>query len=53
VVHQALVNVASADWGQSTEHLAYNVKSWWEWYDKQYVPFKNEQALQAELAAQP
>jgi len=53
IVHQALVNVASADWGQSTEHLAYNVKSWWDWYDHQYVPFKNERALQAELAAEP
>jgi len=53
VVHGALVNLTSADWGQSTDHLAYNVKSWWAWYDREYVPFKNEQALQARLATQP
>jgi hypothetical protein len=49
VVHRSLVAMSTNDWGQSTEYLSYNIKAWWDWYDKQYVPFKNEQAQKAAL----
>jgi hypothetical protein len=49
-VHQALVAMTTHDWGQPTEYLSYNVKAWWDWYNNQYVPFKNEQAQKAALA---
>jgi hypothetical protein len=35
------------DWGQPTEYLSYNIRAWWDWYNNQYVPFKNEQAAKA------
>ena len=41
------------DWGQSTEYLGYDMRAWWEWYNGEYVPFKNEQAQLARLAAEP
>jgi hypothetical protein len=49
-VHDALVAMSSHDWGQSTAHLSYNVQAWWDWYNNEYVPFKNEQALKAALS---
>ena len=49
-VHDALVAMTSHDWGQSTAHLSYNVQAWWDWYNNEYVPFKNEQAQQAALS---
>ena len=51
-IHSALVNMTTHDWGQSTEHLAYNMKAWWTWYNTEYVPFRNEQAAAARLAEQ-
>ncbi|MCZ6543555.1 MAG: hypothetical protein O6768_07800, partial [Planctomycetota bacterium] len=38
------------DWGQSTKYLAYDIRQWWQWYNSEYVPFKNEQARQAQAA---
>ncbi|MCI0629342.1 MAG: hypothetical protein L0Y44_01660 [Phycisphaerales bacterium] len=49
-VHSSLVNMTSADWGQPTEAMGYNIQAWWDWYNTKYVPFKNEQAKAAELA---
>jgi hypothetical protein len=49
-VHDALVAMTTHDWGQSTAHLSYNVQAWWDWYNDEYVPFKNEQARKAALS---
>ncbi|MFO0873666.1 MAG: hypothetical protein U0575_06800 [Phycisphaerales bacterium] len=49
-VHNSLVAMTSADWGQSTAGLGYNMKEWWTWFNETYVPFKREQSLAAELA---
>jgi hypothetical protein len=46
-VHNALVAMTTHDWGQPTEYLSYNIRAWWDWYNNQYVPFKNEQAAKA------
>jgi hypothetical protein len=51
-IHGALVNMTTHDWGQSTENLAYDMRGWWNWYNKEYVPFKNEQLAAARLAEQ-
>ena len=48
-VHSALVAMTSHEWGQSTAHLSYNVQAWWDWYNTQYVPFKNEQTAKAAI----
>ena len=42
-VNRSLVNLTSNDWGQSTEHLGYNINDWWNWYNDTYVPYKNAQ----------
>jgi hypothetical protein len=49
-VHRSLVAMTSHDWGRSTEHLAYDVRRWWEWYNREYVPFRNEQAREAAVS---
>jgi hypothetical protein len=49
-VHRVVVSMTTADWGQSTEHLGYDLPAWWRWYNEQYVPYKNEQAALAALA---
>ncbi len=41
-VHRVLVAMTTDDWGQSTAHLGYDIKRWWEWYNTEYVAFKNE-----------
>ena len=51
-IHRVLVGMTTDDWGQSTEHLAYDMKAWWEWYNAEYVPFKNEQLAEARMADQ-
>ena len=51
VVHEVLVNMTSSDWGQPTEPMGYNIKSWWEWYNTKYIAFKQVQAEQAAAAA--
>ena len=52
-VHAALVNLSSQDWGQPTEYMGYNIQSWWDWYNDEYVPFKRRKALEAQLADDP
>ncbi len=52
-IHRSLVAMTTDDWGQSTEYLGYDMRAWWEWYNGEYVPFKNEQAQLARLAAEP
>ncbi|MCH8824605.1 MAG: hypothetical protein IH984_13975 [Planctomycetes bacterium] len=49
-IHISLVAMTTHDWGQSTEYLGYDMGKWREWYNTQYIPFKNEQALLAKLA---
>lgn len=43
-IHTSLVNMTSADWGQSTESFGYDMKRWFAWYNDEYVPFKKRQA---------
>ena len=52
-VHDALVNMTTNDWGQSTEAMGYNAKAWWAWYNQQYIPFKKQQDTAAALSAPP
>ena len=33
--------------------MGYDMRAWWEWYNGEYVPFKNEQARIAALAKEP
>lgn len=49
-IHYSLVSMTTNDWGQSTEYLGYDMGQWREWYNTQYIPFKNEQAVLAKLA---
>jgi hypothetical protein len=51
-IHRVLVAMTTEDWGQPTDYLAYDMKAWWEWYNAEYVPFKNEQLAEARLAEQ-
>lgn len=51
-VHYALRTMASRDWGQSTEHLGYDMKRWWTWYNEEYVPYKQAQAREAQREQQ-
>lgn len=51
-VHRSLVAMTTSDWGQSTAGFGYDNRGWWEWYNNQYVPFKNEEARVARLAAE-
>lgn len=43
-LHEALVSMSSADFGESTEGLGYDMRAWWEWFNTRYVPFKQRQA---------
>ncbi len=52
-VHWALTLLAGKDWGGSTEHLGYDIRAWWQWYNNEYVPYKNDQARLAELEQLP
>jgi hypothetical protein len=49
-VHDSLVSITSGDWGKPTEYLSYNIQAWWDWFNNEYVPFKNEQAQKDALA---
>ena len=49
-IHVSLVAMTTLDWGQSTEYLGYDMGQWREWYNTEYIPFKNEQAELAKLA---
>jgi hypothetical protein len=53
VVHHVLVTLTTDDWGRPTEHLGYDMNAWWEWYNGEYVPFKNEEIRLAALAREP
>jgi hypothetical protein len=52
-VHASLVSMTSGDWGQSTEHFAYDLDRWWHWYNEEYVPFRLARAYEANLASDP
>jgi hypothetical protein len=42
-VHFALRNLSTRDWGRSTDHLGWDMKKWWTWYNDEYVPYKRAQ----------
>ncbi|MCE7972730.1 MAG: hypothetical protein DYG92_00160 [Leptolyngbya sp. PLA1] len=50
-IHNALVDLTSRSWGQSTEPLGWNVPAWHKWYRETYLPYLAEK--QALAAAQP
>lgn len=37
-VHRALVGLTTEEWGRSTEHLGYDPRQWWVWYNDEFVP---------------
>ena len=47
-VHFALRNLTTRDWGRPTDHLAWDMKQWWHWYNDEYVPYKRAQAQEQE-----
>lgn len=49
-VNHALVTLTTDDYGQPTADLGYDRLAWIDWYNQKYVPYKNEQAIIAELA---
>lgn len=49
-IHYSLVSMTTNDWGQSTEYLGYDMGQWRQWYNTEYIPFKNEQAEIVRLA---
>ena len=49
--HQSLVALTSRDWGQSTADMGWDMKKWWEWFNGEYVPFKQAQLASANTAA--
>jgi hypothetical protein len=51
-IHRVLVGMTTDDWGRPTDHLAYDMKAWWQWYNAEYVPFKNEQLAEQALIDQ-
>jgi len=51
-VHQALVSMTTTDFGESTEWLAYDMRAWWQWFNTQYVPFKQAQEEQRRRIAE-
>lgn len=53
VVHRVLVSMTTADWGESTAELGYDLNGWWSWYNGEYVPFKANQAALKALAEEP
>ncbi|MFZ2874852.1 MAG: hypothetical protein WAZ94_10260 [Phycisphaerales bacterium] len=50
-IHNALVDLTSRSWGQSTEPLGWNVPAWHKWYRETYLPYLADK--QALAAAQP
>ncbi|MEM7229580.1 MAG: hypothetical protein AAF432_12285 [Planctomycetota bacterium] len=53
VVHRVLVSMTTADWGQSTADLEYDLNKWLAWYNTEYIPFKLEHARIEALADDP
>lgn len=43
-LHESLVAMTTADFGESTESLGYDMRAWWSWFNTRYVPFKQRQA---------
>lgn len=50
IIHRVLVTMTTNDWGQPTDHLGYDVNAWVDWYNDEYLPYKNAQMKVAELA---
>jgi hypothetical protein len=38
-VHNALVGLTSAAWGQSTAKLGFDKKAWEQWYTGEFLPY--------------
>lgn len=42
-VHNSLVSMSSFDTGTDTARLDWNMRAWWEWFNTEYVPFKQRE----------
>ena len=51
-IHTVLVAMTTAETGQSTAALNYDLGAWWHWYNDEYVPLKNDQIMEEWLASQ-
>lgn len=38
VIHEALVDFTTREWGRSTDYLAYDLPAWRAWYEKDFLP---------------
>lgn len=52
-VHHSLLAMTTRDFGQSTADLGWDMKSWWTWFNNEYVPFKQAQAAAMTPAPPP
>lgn len=50
-VHNALVGMTSDRWGQSTAHLGYDTRKWWEWYKRDFTPMLGQSEPAAPMSA--
>jgi hypothetical protein len=51
-VHRVLVGMTTGACGGPTDHLGYDMKAWWEWYNAEYVPCRNHQLAEQRAAGQ-
>lgn len=50
-IHNALVNLSSADWGQPTDQFGYDVGAWRTWYEQEYKPMLSRRGDESERVA--
>ncbi len=50
-IHNALVNLSSADWGQPTDGFGYDIGAWRTWYEQEYRPMLSRRGDEAERVA--
>lgn len=50
-LHESLVNMTSADFGENTESMGYDMRAWWHWFNTRYVPFKQKQEEERQRTA--
>lgn len=50
-VHDSLVRLSSAAWGQPTDGFGYDTDRWLAWYHDEFLPFRARQAAEAERIA--
>jgi hypothetical protein len=51
-IHTALVNMTSAELGESTAEMGYDPRAWWQWYNTQFIAHMQEKELLEALERQ-